>query len=165
MSTASTHPTSASSRLKDVFYKAATKMHAAVFMRSRGRVFGHAMGMPVVGLVTIGRKSGQRRITTLAAPIVDDDRVVLVASFGGDDRHPAWYHNLRANPDVQVTLRGTTRPMVARTAAGDERTTLWERIVSVYPGYERYQQRTARRIPVVILEPVDASGRPSAGSR
>src|SRR4051794_14364027 len=71
------------SRVKDALFKASTRLHVAVFFRSRGRVFGRAMGMPVVGLVTTGRRSGQRRATTLAAPIIEDGRVVLVASFGG----------------------------------------------------------------------------------
>jgi deazaflavin-dependent oxidoreductase (nitroreductase family) len=150
------------SRVKDALFRASTRLHVAVFFRSKGRVFGRAMGMPVVGLVTTGRRSGQRRATTLAAPIIEDGRVVLVASFGGDDRNPAWYHNLRADPQVQVTQRGGTRWMVARTAADDERATLWPRIVSVYQGYQRYQERTARQIPVVILEP--AAGSPSGSS-
>ncbi|WP_427892078.1 nitroreductase family deazaflavin-dependent oxidoreductase [Kribbella sp. GL6] len=139
-------------RTKDLLYKFSTKLHVVVFFRSKGRVFGRAMGMPVVGLVTVGRKSGQRRTTTLAAPIADDERVVLVASFGGDDRHPAWYRNLRSNPDVQVLLRGRTRSLRARTATGPEREALWSSIVKIYEGYERYQRRTERQIPVVILE-------------
>ncbi len=143
-------------RAKDALYRAFTKLHGAVFFRSKGRVFGRAAGMTVVGLLTIGRKTGQRRTTILTAPIAEDDRVVLVASFGGDDRHPAWYHNLRADPEVQVTLRGTTRPLIARTATGPERVALWEEIVKIHGGYGRYQQRTDRQIPVVVLEP--ASG-------
>lgn len=78
---------------------------------------------------------------------------MLVASFGGDDRHPAWYRNLRANPDVEVLLRGRTRSVHARTATGAERDELWARIVRIYEGYDRYQRRTDRQIPVVILEP------------
>lgn len=144
-------------RIKDALFKASTKLHVAVFFRSKGRVFGRAMGMPVVGIETVGRKTGRRRATTLAAPITEDDRVVLVASFGGDDRHPAWYHNLRANPEVQVTLRGETRSLLARTATGTERATLWNRIIKIYDGYGRYQQRTDRQIPVVILEPAPGS--------
>ena len=143
-------------RAKDVLYRAFTKLHGVVLFRSKGRVFGRAAGMTVVGLVTIGRKTGQRRTTILTAPIAEDDRVVLVASFGGDDRHPAWYHNLRADSEVQVILRGTTRTLIARTATGPERVALWEKIVKIHGGYGRYQQRTDRQIPVVVLEP--ASG-------
>ena len=89
----------------------------------------------------------------LAVPIADSDRVVLVASFGGDDRHPAWYLNLQANPEVRVTMAGSTRTMIARTATEEERGELWPQITSVFEGYARYQERTERPIPVVILEP------------
>jgi deazaflavin-dependent oxidoreductase (nitroreductase family) len=79
--------------------------------------------------------------------------VLLVASFGGDDRHPAWYLNLRANPKVRVTMAGSTRSMVARTATEEERVELWPQITSTFAGYARYQERTDRKIPVIILEP------------
>jgi len=138
---------------KDALYKAATGFHRAVFNVSKGRIFGKAFGMPIVKLVTTGRRSGKERSTMLAAPIVEADRVVLVASFGGDDRHPAWYLNLRANPEVRVTVAGSTRAMIARTAAEEERDELWPRITSVFEGYARYQGRTERPIPVVVLEP------------
>lgn len=89
----------------------------------------------------------------LAAPIVEDDRVVLVASFGGDDRQPAWYRNLTAHPRVRVTTAGSTLTMLARTATDQERAQLWPQITARYQGYARYQQRTERPIPVVILQP------------
>lgn len=142
---------------KDVAHKLATGAHRAVFTASKGRLFGRALGMPVVELVTVGRKSGKMRTTMLTAPIVDEDRMVLVASFGGDDRHPTWYLNLRANPEVRVTDGGTTRTMTARVASEEERAELWPRIVSTHPGYEQYQSKTDRTIPVVVLEPAVAS--------
>ncbi len=89
----------------------------------------------------------------LTTPIADGDRIVLVASKGGADRHPAWYLNLVADPDVEVTTSAGHRRMVARTADPDERAALWPRIVRRYSGYRRYQERTARVIPVVICEP------------
>jgi deazaflavin-dependent oxidoreductase (nitroreductase family) len=89
----------------------------------------------------------------LAVPIIEGDRLVLVASFGGDERNPAWYLNLRDNPEVRVTTAGSTRAMIARTANEEERDELWPRITSVFEGYARYQERTERLIPVVILEP------------
>jgi deazaflavin-dependent oxidoreductase (nitroreductase family) len=80
--------------------------------------------------------------------------LVVVASFGGDDRHPAWYLNLQANPEVRVTIGGSTRrTMIARTATDEERAELWRQIISTFEGYARYQERTERQIPVVILEP------------
>ena len=89
----------------------------------------------------------------LSVPIIEGDRLVLVASFGGDDRHPAWYLNLQANPEVRVTMAGSTHTMIARTATEEERAELWPQITSAYGGYARYQERTERQIPVVILEP------------
>lgn len=143
-------------RTKDAFHKVTTGMHRAVFSGSRGRVLGRAMGMLVVELVTAGRKTGKPRSTMLTAPIIEGDRLVLVASFGGDDRHPAWYLNLRDDPEVEVTYQGRTRRLVARTASAEERDELWPRITAAYHGYAEYQRRTARQIPVVVLEPAGA---------
>ena len=138
---------------KDPLYKVATGLHRAVFNISKGRIFGKAFGMPVVKLVTTGRRSGKERSTMLAAPIADGDRLVLVASYGGDDRHPAWYLNLRANPAVRVTTAGSTRTMIARVATDEEKDELWPQITLVFEGYADYQKRTERPIPVVILKP------------
>ena len=140
-------------KAKDAFFKVGTGIHRAIFKASKGRIFGNAFGMPVAELVTTGRRSGKKRSTMLAVPISDGDRLVLVASFGGDDRHPAWYLNLKTNPEVKVTIAGSTRSMIARIATEEERAELWPRITSVFEGYARYQKRTERPIPVVILEP------------
>ena len=138
---------------KDAFYKVGTGIHRAIFNVSKGRIFGKAFGMPFLELATIGRRSGKERSTMLTVPIVDGDRLVVVASFGGDDRHPAWYLNLQANPEVRVTIAGSTRTMIARSATEEERVELWPQITSNFEGYARYQRRTARQIPVVILDP------------
>jgi deazaflavin-dependent oxidoreductase (nitroreductase family) len=127
--------------------------HRVILKATGGRVLRTAFGMPSVELHTIGRRTGQRRSTMLTAPIYDDDRVVLIASKGGDDRHPTWYLNLAANPDVEITFDGTTRPMRARTASPEEKAELWPQIVATYKGYGGYQRRTTRDIPVVICEP------------
>lgn len=140
-------------RAKDLTFKFWTNVHQTVFRASKGRVLGRAGGMPVVLLETTGRKSGQQRTTMLTAPVVDGDRVVLVASYGGDARHPAWFLNLRDHPDVVITMEGSTRPMRARVATAEEKAELWPRITSTYRGYAAYQRRTERDIPVVILEP------------
>jgi deazaflavin-dependent oxidoreductase (nitroreductase family) len=139
--------------LKDAFYKVGTGIHRVIFNIAKGRIFGRAFGMPLIELVTIGRRSGKARATMLSVPIIDGDRLVLVASFGGDDRHPAWYLNLRSNPEVRVTIAGLSRTMIARIATEAERAELWPQIISVFEGYARYQKRTERPIPVVILEP------------
>lgn len=114
--------------------------------------------MPVVELHTRGRRTGKRRSTILTAPVHGAGRYVLVASRGGDDRHPYWYANLVAHPDVDVTVRGTTIPMRARIATPTEKAELWPQIVRAYPGYDAYQRRTSRDIPVVVCEPRAADG-------
>ena len=138
---------------KDAIFKAVTRFHQVVFDVSRGKVIGKASGMPVVKLTTVGRTSGQRRATMLTSPLVEGDNVVLVASFGGDDRDPMWFGNLIANPDVEVVMSGTHRTMRARVAEGDERTRLWETLTAKHGNYAGYQRRTSRQIPVVVLEP------------
>ncbi|HEX2048665.1 MAG TPA: nitroreductase/quinone reductase family protein [Acidimicrobiales bacterium] len=140
--------------VREVAFRAVTALHRAVFRISRGRLLGRAGGMPVVVLTTVGHRTGRKRRTMLTAPLVEGDRVVLVASYGGHSHNPRWYQNLLVHPEVGLTMAGRReRPMRARVARGDERNELWPRIVAAYPGYARYQQKTDRRIPVVVLEP------------
>lgn len=139
--------------LKDLAFKGVNAFHPALLKLTGGRVGRSLVGMPVVVLETLGRKSGEWRTTPLTAPVVDGETVVLVASYGGDSRHPAWYHNLSANPDVVITMNGSRREMRARTATAEEKAALWPRIVKAYKGYAGYQKRTDRDIPVVLLTP------------
>ncbi len=138
---------------KDAIAKAITTFHRFVFDVSSGKIAGRAGGMPVVKLTTIGRKSGKPRTTMLTTPLEEDENVVLVASYGGDDRDPMWYSNLVANPDVEVVMSGAHRKMHARVAEGDERTRLWEALTASHANYAGYQRKTSRQIPVVVLEP------------
>ena len=138
---------------KDLSARVITGFHEVVFKASQGRIGNRGFGMPVLAMTTVGRKSGKRRTTMLTSPVQDDDRLVIVASYGGDDRNPAWFLNLRDQPDVEVTMEGETRPMRARVASSDERSELWPRVVAAYKGYAQYQTRTDRDIPLVILEP------------
>jgi deazaflavin-dependent oxidoreductase (nitroreductase family) len=138
---------------KDALFRGITGLHRAVLRLSGGRVAGRLGGMPVVVLETIGRRSGEPRQTMLTAPVVDGDTVVLVASYGGDSRHPAWYLNLTADPAVTIERDGTRTPMTARTATAEEKAALWPRITDAYRGYAGYQKRTDRDIPVVLLTP------------
>src|SRR5688572_10017621 len=117
---------------KDVFYKVGTGIHRAIFNLSKGRIFGRAFGMPIIELVTFGGSSGKERSPMPAAPVVEGERWVLVAWVGGDGRHPAWYLSLRSDPEVRVTIAGSTRTMVARIATEEERAELWPQITSVY---------------------------------
>lgn len=127
--------------------------HRAIRAASGGRLLSTAFGMPALELHTIGRKTGKERTVMLTTPVHDDERIVLVASKGGDDRHPDWYRNLVANPDVEITLDGRRRPMRARTATPEEKAELWPQVVAAYKGYAGYQRRTERDIPLVICEP------------
>jgi deazaflavin-dependent oxidoreductase (nitroreductase family) len=138
---------------KDVAARGITGFHHALLRLTGGKVGGSLAGMPVVVLETVGRKSGEPRQTMLTAPVLDGETVVLVASYGGDSRHPAWYLNLSANPDVYVTLHGERRAMRARTATAEEKAVYWPRITTAYKGYAGYQRKTDRDIPVVLLTP------------
>ena len=130
-----------------------SSLHRAVLHATGWRI-GRSLGsMPVVELHTRGRTTGKRRSVVLAAPVHGDGRYLLVASKGGDDRHPAWYLNLVANPEIELTVDGTTMKMRARTASADEKAELWPKIVAAYRGYDGYQHKTQRDIPVVICDP------------
>lgn len=138
---------------KDIGARIVTGFHRAVFRMSDGRIGNRGFGMPVLELATTGRKTGKRRTTMLTSPVQDGDKVVLVASYGGDDRHPTWFLNLRDDPKVEITMNGRTRSMRAHVASPEEKAALWPRVVAAYKGYAQYQERTDRDIPLVILEP------------
>ena len=140
----------------DLLMKGANYVHRGLLAVSGGRIGGKVGEMPVVQLHTTGRKSGKRRTTMLTAPVTSDDRYVLVASKGGDDRHPAWYLNLVDEPEVELTVDGTTMPMTARVLDEDEKEEVWPAIVESYDGYRKYQEKTDRDIPVISVEPRSA---------
>ena len=143
----------------DVMVKTANVVHKGLIAVSGGRLGKSAADMPVVKLTTIGRRSGKPRTIMLTTPIHGDGRYVVVASKGGDDRHPDWYHNLVANPEVTIEPIGGDGPLtlIARTATADEKAELWPKIATGDKGYAAYQKRTERDIPVVICElPADS---------
>ena len=138
----------------DFVLKAMNGAHRLLVRVTGGRVGYDAMGMPVLELTTVGRRSGEPRSVMLTAPLHVDGHPVVVASRGGDDRHPAWYLNLRERPDVEVSLKGGPRtPMRARIVEAEERARLWPQIAGKYANYAGYQRRTEREIPLVVLEP------------
>jgi len=140
-------------RLLDVLVKVMSRTNTWVYRASGGRLGARFLrGAPVMLLTTIGRRSGQRRTSPLIY-LEDGDRVVVVASKGGSARHPHWYGNLQANPDVEVQIGAGKRRLRARTASAEEKDALWPRLTAIYRDYDDYQARTDRDIPVVILEP------------
>jgi deazaflavin-dependent oxidoreductase (nitroreductase family) len=137
----------------DFTLKMMNTLHRGILKLTGGRLGWDAAGMKVIDLTTTGRKSGQPRSVILTSPVQEGSTIVVVASRGGDDTHPAWYLNLRDNPKVEVTMRGEKRPMVARVADAEERERLWPLVTAKYRQYATYQTRTEREIPLVLLEP------------
>ena len=131
-----------------------TGLHARVYRLSGGRIGSHMGPVENVLLTTTGRRTGRSRTTPLGV-LADGDRLVLVASNGGAPRHPDWYLNLTAHPEVTVQRGAHVLRMRARTATPQERDVLWPRVVGRYAGYARYQRNATREIPLVICEPVD----------
>jgi deazaflavin-dependent oxidoreductase (nitroreductase family) len=141
----------------DFGFKAMNAIHRILLKVTGGRAGWTAMEMPVLELTTTGRKSGQSRSVMLTSPLQEGSALVVVASRGGDDRSPAWFLNLRDNPDVEVRLQGKPRQrMHARVATAAERERLWPLVTADHKNYAGYQTKTAREIPLVLLEPVSA---------
>jgi deazaflavin-dependent oxidoreductase (nitroreductase family) len=128
-------------------------LHTIAYRATRG-VIGHRVpgAPPMLLLDHVGAKSGTKRTIPLVY-IEDGKDVVLVASKGGFPRNPAWYHNLRANPDTTVQIGAEHRKVHARVATPMERERLWPMAVQTYSGYAGYQKRTDREIPLIVLEP------------
>jgi deazaflavin-dependent oxidoreductase (nitroreductase family) len=139
----------------DLFLKSMNAVHRILLKITGNRAGWDVSGMPVLELTTVGRKSGQPRSVMLTAPVTEGSTLVVVASRGGDDTHPAWFLNLSDNPDVEVRVRGKAKePMRARVATAEERARLWPLVTQDHKNYAGYQKRTEREIPLVLLEPV-----------
>jgi deazaflavin-dependent oxidoreductase (nitroreductase family) len=129
------------------------KGHTVVY-RATGGLIGHRMpgAPPMLLLDHVGAKSGAKRTSPLAY-VKDGNDFVIVASKGGHPKHPGWYHNLRANPDTTIQVGSKRRAVRARVANAQEHKRLWPKAVEAYSGYTGYQERTKRKIPLVILAP------------
>ncbi|MGC5015144.1 nitroreductase family deazaflavin-dependent oxidoreductase [Streptosporangium sp. DT93] len=125
--------------------------HLRTYVESNGAK-GHLYhGRPTLLLTTVGRRSGLKRRTPLIYGR-DGDAYVIVASNGGADDHPLWYHNLLAHPRVEVQVEAEVFAAVARTATAEEKPALWDQMVGIHGEYADYERKTARDIPVVILD-------------
>ncbi|MCK9899757.1 nitroreductase [Parafrankia colletiae] len=113
-------------------------------------------GVPVIILTTVGAKSGKIRKSPLMR-VEHDGRYAVVASLGGAPTHPVWYHNVLAQPLVELQDGPTRQDMTAREVTGEEKALWWERAVAAWPDYAEYQKKTDRVIPVFVLEPAGGS--------
>jgi deazaflavin-dependent oxidoreductase (nitroreductase family) len=134
-----------------------TKIHVAIYRRSRGKIGGHLPGWPAAPILLLdhmGAKSGIRR----TSPVMyhqDGGWLAIAASKAGQPTNPAWFHNLKANPETTIQIGTEQRNVRARVATDHERDVLWPKFVALYPGYEFFQRHAQNRtIPVVILEPL-----------
>ena len=113
-------------------------------------------GRPIIVLTSVGARTGKLRKTALMR-VEHEGHYAVVASLGGAPKHPVWYHNLKANPHVELQDGPTTRDYLAREVTGNEKATWWERAVETWPDYAKYQTKTSRQIPVFVLEAIDPS--------
>jgi deazaflavin-dependent oxidoreductase (nitroreductase family) len=128
--------------------------HAGVYRATGGKLFGRMGKSPILLLNTVGRKTGRKRTTPLLY-VMDGEDFVIIASKGGAPTHPAWYLNLRANPDATVEIGDREVQVEAGVADPEEKARLWQKMVEMYPTYDDYQRKTEREIPLLVLRPVE----------
>jgi deazaflavin-dependent oxidoreductase (nitroreductase family) len=133
-----------------------TRVQRWLYLRTGGAIGHSIFGITMLLLTTVGRRTGEPRTLPLLY-IEDGARLVIVASNAGDDRHPAWWLNLVANPRARVQVGRELYDVVARPADAAERERLWPRLVAAYKYYDDYTQRTRREIPIVLLERAPAA--------
>jgi deazaflavin-dependent oxidoreductase (nitroreductase family) len=126
------------------------RLHAWLWKLCGGKLDSAFGKLPLMMLTTTGRKTGRRR-TTPVLYLQDETGLIVVASFGGNDVHPAWYLNLEKCPDAEVIVKGKHRRVVAHKLSSEEKKIIWSRLVQLYPQFETYQQRTRREIPLMRL--------------
>lgn len=143
-------PPAGSLRLRAL--NALTRLNVVAYRLSGGRLGGKMQKAPVCILHHVGRKSGRPRETPLLY-LPDGDKVVLIASAGGRETSPAWFHNLRAMDTAEVEIRGQRRRMAPLVATGEEREDYWRRATALYSDYDVYKTRTTREIPVIVMTP------------
>jgi deazaflavin-dependent oxidoreductase (nitroreductase family) len=132
--------------------KRIAKLHVPLYRATWGILGGRVDGLDILLLTTLGKKTGLLR--TVPLPYFrDGERYVLIASFGGNSKNPAWYNNLQAQPEVELQVGRKRMKACAKVADGAERERIWSRVTHDFPRYLRYQAQTARLIPVVVLEP------------
>ena len=137
-------------RLKPRTIRLIGRLHAYLWRLTRGRFVDAVGAAPFLLLTTKGRKTGRLR-TTPVLYLEDGSDLVMVASFGGNDMHPAWYLNLKQYPEAEVVITGERRRVSAEEVTTNEKKLIWPRLVKLYPQFDIYQQRTNREIPLLRL--------------
>lgn len=132
--------------------KAVSALHECWYRMTGGLIGGNVLGTPILLLTTTGSKTGRRHTTPLVY-LEDGDSLVVIASNGGNPKHPAWWSNLKRDPQGEVQVGPRRMAVLAEEAQGQERERLWQAAVDLYSGYAGYQESTDRRIPVVLLRP------------
>jgi deazaflavin-dependent oxidoreductase (nitroreductase family) len=140
-----------SEAVRDRAAKYMSSLHRVLYRSTRGAVGRRLVGNDMCLLTTTGRRSGKQHTVPLLY-LRDDERLVVIASWGGRDEHPHWYLNLRANPGANVQVLGERWPVAATTAPPNERAVWWPKVLDAYDGYAAYESRTDREIPVVFLD-------------
>jgi deazaflavin-dependent oxidoreductase (nitroreductase family) len=131
------------------------RKQAERYESTNGAEAGDLRGRPVIVVTSVGAKTGKLRKTPLMR-VEHGGLYAVVGSKGGAPKHPVWYHNLKANPHVELQDGPIKRDYLAREVTGDEKGVWWERAVEAWPDYATYQTRTSRQIPVFVLEPLDS---------
>ena len=129
-----------------------SRIHRTIYQASRGFAGSRLQG-PVLLLTTVGKKTGRTHITPLLY-LSEPNGWVVIGSYAGDPFHPHWWRNLQANPNALVQIGPKKTRVRARQSTIDERDRLWLGFVSIFPGYLKYEMRTSRRFPIVLLEPL-----------
>jgi deazaflavin-dependent oxidoreductase (nitroreductase family) len=140
-----------------VMLKAMVSVGVFLYRLTGGSIGGRVQSLPVLLLITTGRKSGKQRTVPLGF-LRDGSDYVIISSNAGLPQNPAWFLNLKSHPEATIQVKRQHIQVKAETANPDKRRELWARLMEVAPGYGRYQKRTPREIPVVILHPLDGSG-------
>ncbi|MFL5804926.1 MAG: nitroreductase family deazaflavin-dependent oxidoreductase [Roseiflexaceae bacterium] len=136
-----------------IFIKVVLSIYIFLYRLTSGAIGGRMAGLKVLLLTTTGRKTGQARISPLGY-FTQDGNFIIIASNGGADRNPAWYYNLKSNPQVTIQIGNKQLAAKAEVADAEKRKQLWAELVKMAPAYEKYAQGTKREIPLVIVQPV-----------
>ena len=135
------------------FFQSIRALMVSLYRLTDGKFGGRVQGLQVLLLTTVGRKTGEERTTPLGY-FMEDGNYIITASNAGLDTHPAWFHNLRANPHVRIEIKNQQLEAEAEVATPEKRRALWSQLISLSPWYANYAKKTTREIPLILLHPL-----------